>query len=180
MTWCWLSVFTFQEEGFIEKDDLKKRRKFPLKVTKMLTDKFWEEGILFYIDAAGFQHKQNSYDETRSIRDIAWRLKNEGSHLHCTAKATHQGSGGRVAYFTAAIAHQKGVVLCEHYEGKINGDMFSDLIKAHFQKLSFDAGFQKAKGFFNIDVLYKTVKGKTIFGYSCSNQIQHTFQFNRL
>ena len=30
------------------------RRKFAREVTKMLTDKFCEEGVSFYIDAAGF------------------------------------------------------------------------------------------------------------------------------
>ena len=35
---------------------LKERRKFPRKVAIMLTDKFWEEGISYNIDAAGFQH----------------------------------------------------------------------------------------------------------------------------
>ena len=28
----------------------------------MLTDKFWEEGISFCIDAAEFQYKHNSYE----------------------------------------------------------------------------------------------------------------------
>ena len=45
-----------RKKGLLKKDDLIKRRKFARKVTKMLTDKFWEEGISFYIDAAGFQH----------------------------------------------------------------------------------------------------------------------------
>ena len=36
--------------------------------------------------------------------------------------------------------------------------MFSDFIKHTFKKLSVDARFQKAKGFFKMDVLYKTVK----------------------
>ena len=62
-------------------------------------------------------------------------LKNEGLHLHCTAKGFHVGSGGRVAQFIVVIAHQKGVVLCEHHEGKINGDMFSDFLKTHFQSM---------------------------------------------
>ena len=33
-----------------------------------------------------------------------------------------------------AIAHLKGVVLCEQYEGKISGDMFSDFMKTHLQE----------------------------------------------
>ena len=57
-----------------------------------------------------------------------------------------------------AIAHQIGVAICQQYKGKINGDMFSAFIKTHFQeKYSADAGFQKKKGLFKVDVLYKTV-----------------------
>ena len=48
-----------RKKGLLKKDDLKKRRKFARKFAKMLTDKFWEEGISFYIDAAGFQYKYN-------------------------------------------------------------------------------------------------------------------------
>ena len=55
----------------------------------MLSDKFWQEGISLYIDAAAFQHKYNPHDEAHSIRTMAWRLKNEGIHAHCTAKVSH-------------------------------------------------------------------------------------------
>ena len=99
-----------RKKGLLKKDDLKKRRKFARKVTKMLTDKFWEEEISFYNDAAGFRHKYNPHDEARSIRTMAWRLKNEGLHPHCTAKGSHVGSGERVPHFIVAIAHRKGVV----------------------------------------------------------------------
>ena len=57
------------------------------------------------------------------------------------------GLGGRVAHFIVAIAHQKGVVLCEQYEGKINGDMFSDFIKTHFQETFSRCKIPKGKRF---------------------------------
>ena len=104
-----------RKKGLLEKDDLKKRQKFARKITKMLTNKFWEEGISFYVDAAGFRHKCNPHDEVRSLRTMVWRLKNEGLHPHCTAKGSNVGSGGRVARFIVAITHQKGVILCEQY-----------------------------------------------------------------
>ena len=63
-----------RKKGLLKKDDHKKRRKFAHRFSKMLTDKFWEEGISFYIDAAGFQHKYNPHDEPQSIRIMAWRL----------------------------------------------------------------------------------------------------------
>ena len=55
-----------------KKNNLKKRRKLVQKVTKMLIDKFWEEGISFYIDAAGFQHKYNPHDEARFLQTMVW------------------------------------------------------------------------------------------------------------
>ena len=42
-----------KNKSLLAKDDLKRRREFTCKVTKMLTDKFWEKSISFYIDAAG-------------------------------------------------------------------------------------------------------------------------------
>ena len=79
-------------------------------------------------------------------------------HPHCSTKGPHVGLGERVVHFIVAISHQKGVALCEQYDGKINCDRFSDFIKHIFKKLSVVAGLQKAKGFFKIDVLCKTVK----------------------
>ena len=65
---------------------------------------------------------------------MAWQLKDECLKPHCTAKESQVGSGGRVAYFIVAIAHQKDVVLFEQYEGKIKGDVFSNFVKTHFQE----------------------------------------------
>ena len=75
------------------------------------------------------------------------RLENEGLHHHCSAKGSNVASGGRVAYFIVAIAHQKGVALCEQYEGKINGDIFSDFIKTHFQETFTRCRIPKGKRF---------------------------------
>ena len=58
------------------------------------------------------------------------------------------GSGGRIAHFIVAIAHQKGVVLREQYEGKINEDMFPDFIKTHFQETFSQCRIPKGKIFF--------------------------------
>ena len=74
-------------------------------------------------------------------------IKNEGLHPHCIAKGSHVGSGGRAAHSIVAIAHQKGVVLCEQYEGKINGDMFSDFIKTYFQETFSRCRIPKDKRF---------------------------------
>ena len=139
-------------------DNLKKRRGFACKLTKLLNDNFSEEAISFYTDAAGFQHKYNPQNEVRSIRTMAWQLKNEGLYPHCTAKRSHLGLGGRVAHFILEIAHQRGVGLCEQDEGKINGDMLSDFIKTHFQETFSWHRIPKGKRFFQVDVLYKAFK----------------------
>ena len=78
---------------------------------------------------------------------MAWRLKNEAVYPHCTAKGSHVGSGGRVGHFIVATSHQKGDVLCEQCEGKINRDMFSDFIKAHFQETFTRCRILKGKRF---------------------------------
>ena len=139
--------FNIPKKGLLKKDDLKRSCKFTRKVTKMLTDKFWEKGISFYIDVGEFQHKYNSHKEVPSIQTMAWQLKNAGLYPHCISKGFHVGSGGRVAYFIVAIAHQKGVVLCKQHEGKINGDMFSDFIKTHFQETFSRCRVPKGKSF---------------------------------
>ena len=108
-----------RKKGLLKKVDLKKRRKFARKVTKILTHKFWEEGISFYIDAAGFQHKYKPHHVVRSMRTMAWRLKNDG---------LHSGLGRKITIFHCGNL-SKGIVLCEQYEDKVNGDMFSDFIK---------------------------------------------------
>ena len=86
----------------------------------------------FYLDAAGFQHKYNPFDEARSTKTMAWRKRDEGLERNCTAKGSHVGSGGKVAHFMVAIAYTKGVIFCEQYTGRINGEMSSDFVKQHF------------------------------------------------
>ena len=40
-----------------------------------MTDKFQEEGISFYIDAADFQHYYNSHGEVQFMQTMVWQLK---------------------------------------------------------------------------------------------------------
>ena len=108
-----------RKKSLLKKDSLKKSHKLTCKVIKMLTDKFWEEGISFYIDAAGFQHKYNPHREGWFIRTMTWVLLKD----HCSVRGSHKGLGGRVAHFIVAISHQKGVVLCEQCEGITKGDV---------------------------------------------------------
>ena len=57
------------------------------------------------------------------------------------------GLGRRVTHFIMVIAQQKGVVLCKQYEGKINGDIFSDFITTQFQETFNGCKIPKGKRF---------------------------------
>ena len=61
---------------------------------------------------------------------MAWRTRDEG--LNCTVKGSHVGSGGKVPHFIVAIACGKGIILCEQYHRRINGEMFVEFITEHF------------------------------------------------
>ena len=124
----------------------------------MLTDKSQEEGISFYIDAAGFHHEYNPPEEVRSIQTMAWQLKNESLHHHCTAKGSY-----------VAWEEKQHISLWQQYIRKVlfyvNSmkaklmETYSEISSKHtFKKFSVDTRFQKAKDFFKMDVLYKIVK----------------------
>ena len=132
--------FHSRKKGLLTKEDLKKRTKFARRALNLPDQKqLWRYGISFYFDAAGFQHKYNPFDEAKSTRTMAWRKRDEGLDRNCTAKGSRVGSGGKVLHYMVAISYSKGVVLCEPYEGHINGIMFSKFIKDHFP-----AAFEKS------------------------------------
>lgn len=121
-----------RKKGLLTKKDLLLRLQFARKVKRRLSHSFWKEGIGFYLDGAGFAHKYNPCDEARSTKTMAWRRRNEGLKPGCTAKGSHVGTGGKVAHFMVAMAYNKGVILCEQYFGRINGQKFADFITEHF------------------------------------------------
>jgi hypothetical protein len=49
-----------------------------------------------------------------------------------SGKGPKVGSGGRVASFFVAIAHKKGVIMCEQFEKKMNGETLSRFVRNHF------------------------------------------------
>ena len=136
-----------RKKGLLKKKDLRDRIKFSKKVKKVMAENIWTEGVAFYFDGASFQHKYNPFDEARSTRTMAWRKKNEGLDINCTAKGSHVGSGGRVAHFLVAIAYNHGVILCEQYYGNINGEMFAQFILDHFQEAFAKSANPKEKLF---------------------------------
>ncbi|XP_028419243.1 uncharacterized protein LOC114545017 [Dendronephthya gigantea] len=78
---------------------------------------------------------------------MAWRRPNEGLKYKCTAKGSHEGTGGKVAHFIAAIAYGKGFVLCEQYNGKLNGQSFADFIRENFPRVFSSCSHSKGKLF---------------------------------
>ena len=68
-------------------------------------ENLWKDGIAFYLDGVGFQHKYNPYDEAQSTKTMAWRKRDEGLKPNCTTKGSHVGSGGKVVHFMVAIAY---------------------------------------------------------------------------
>ena len=112
------------------------RLKFSRKIKRIFKKNIWTEGISFYLDEVGYQHKYNPVDEAKSFKSMTWRQRSEGLDPFCTAKGSHNGSGGRIAHFVVAIFFNKGVILCEQYFGKISREMFAGFIHKHFKGAS--------------------------------------------
>ena len=49
-------------------------------------ENFWKDGIAFYLDGIGFQHKYNPYEEAQSTKAMAWQKRHEGLKPNCTTK----------------------------------------------------------------------------------------------
>ena len=108
-----------RRKGQLTPEDLDKRLKF-CKKCKQLPNDFWETGISFYLDGTRFVHKTNPYKSVRTTRIRMWWKRGQGIKREYTAKGKKEVTGGRVARFTVAIAHGKGVIKCHHYNGNIN------------------------------------------------------------
>ena len=70
-----------------------------------------------------------------------------GLKYKCTTKGSHEGTGGKVVHFIAAIAHGKGMVLCEQYHGKLSGQSFASFVQEHFPGLFHNSSNPKGKLF---------------------------------
>ena len=136
-----------RKKGILLRKDLKLRLKFARKCRALLSPTIWTEGIAFYLDGVGFTHKTHPLDQALAPRSMSWRKPNDGLDFNFTAKGSHVGSGGKVAHFMAAIAHGKGVILAEQYEGKINGEKFSDFIRSRFPTMFENSANSRGKLF---------------------------------
>ena len=136
-----------RKKGLLTQKDLKVRLAFARKVRRKLNPNIWTHGICFYLDGVSFTHKYNPSDQARAPKTTAWRRRNEGLKYKCTTKGSHEGTGGKVAHFIAAIAHGKGMVLCEQYHGKLNGQNFANFVRGHFPGLFHNSSNPKGKLF---------------------------------
>lgn len=98
---------------------------------------FYTDHIAFYLDGVSFVHKFNPMSEAAKPKARVWRKKGEG--LTVTAKGSKELAGGRRLHLMVAVAHGKGVILCEPYE-KLNGEFFANFIRAHFKLTLAKAG----------------------------------------
>ena len=136
-----------EKKGVLTKSDLKLRLKFARKVRRKLPKDFWTGGVRFYLDGASFTHKMNPFDQARAPRAMVWRKPGQGLDFGFTAKGSHEGTGGSVAHFMAAIAYGKGVIAAEQYFGRINADTFSSFVREHFASMFKKCPNQKGKLF---------------------------------
>ena len=118
-----------------DQNDLKLRLKFAGKVCGKLPKDFWSGGVGFYLVGASFTHIMNPFDQVRSPVAIVWRKPGQGLDFGFTAKGSHEGTGGSVAHFMAAIAYRKSVIAAEQYFGRINADTFSSFVHEHFASM---------------------------------------------
>ena len=121
-----------RKKGLLKKKDCQLRMKFARKNLRDLPKDFWEKDIGMYVDGTSFVYKSNPHDQATAPRSMAWRKKKEGLDIHCTAKGEKSGKGGRSAAFMVGISYNSGVVLCEQYEGRLNGAKFSKMIRDKF------------------------------------------------
>jgi transposase len=119
-------------KGVLKKEDLAKRLEFAKTIQRKFADSganLWQKGIAFYLDGASFTHKYNPLDQAQAPRKKIWRQKKERLSFGMTAKSSNTGVGGRRAHFMVGIGYSKGVIFCEQYEGRLNGQKFAEFVR---------------------------------------------------
>lgn len=136
-----------RKKGVLKRTDLRHRLNFARKVRKIAQEELWKRGIAFYLDGVGFAHKYNPMDQAMSPHTMAWRRPSDGLSFGQTARGSHEGTGGRVAHFMCAMAYGKGMILAEQYEGNLNGQKFSAMVRRVFPDLFKRSANPKGKLF---------------------------------
>ena len=99
----------------------------------------------------------NPFDQARAPRAMVWRKPGQGLDFGFTAKGSHEGTGGSVAHFMAAIAYGKGVIAAEQYFGRINADTFSSFVSEHLPACLRNVLTQKENCFSKMGIHHKIV-----------------------
>ena len=75
------------------------------------------------------------------------KKKGESLRRHCTSKGKKEGVGGKMARFMVAIAYNRGVIKCHHYEGAINSEMCKSFVEELFSDMFEKSANPKGKLF---------------------------------
>ena len=121
------------KKGVLKKEDLDKRLAFAKKIQKRFPNcgrDLWKTGIAFYLDGVSFTHKTHPMDQAQAPKKKLWRRRNERLKQGMTAKSNNEGVGGKQAHFLVGIGYQKGVLFCEQYDGRLNGEKFADFVRS--------------------------------------------------
>jgi len=124
-----------RKKGLLTPKDVQRRLKFARKCRRHLCEDFWRSHISFYFDGTSFVHKTNPFDQARAPKTRAWRKPGEGLDLFCTSKGKKAGVAGRVAKFFVSIAYDKGVIACDQYIHRLNGESFARYVRDRFPSL---------------------------------------------
>lgn len=116
--------FRMRKKGLLTAEDRKKRVKFCNRIKSLRNEDFWKTHISMYLDGVGFQFKTRPLDQARTPQAREWRTRGEG--LKLTTKGKKEGSVN--TNFIVALSYNRGVVLCERYEGAITGQKYADII----------------------------------------------------
>ena len=123
-----------RKKGMLTSKDAYKRLKFARQM-KRLSPYFWKRYVRFYFDGKSFVDKTNPYDQARTVKLRAWRRRNEGLVLHCTSKGKKAEVKGKVVHFYfLPIACKKGVICCDKYTERLNGEFYESYIRKSFPK----------------------------------------------
>ena len=147
-----------RKKGLLKPKNLKERLKSFRKIKGIFKKNIWTEGISFYLNGVGYQHKYSPFDEAKSVKRMTWRQRSEGLDPPCIVKGSHTGSGGRMAHFIVAISFNKRVILCKQYFGKVSGKMFADFIHKHFKEAFGKSKNHRTNSFFRMVIHHKTAE----------------------
>ena len=118
-------------KGMLTCKDAYKRLKFARQMN-CLSPSFWKRCISFYFDGTSFVHKTNPYDQAQAVKSLTWKTRNGGLALYCTSKGKKADVQGKVVHFFVAIAYKKGVICCDKYTQRLNGDFFASYNRKRF------------------------------------------------